>query len=131
MSKKLIALTALSLIAFSPSAFAEGDVKKGEKVFKKCKACHMVGEKAKNKSGPELNNLFGRKAGGLESFKRYSKAFKAKNEEGLVWTEETLDVYLKKPRDFIPKSRMSFSGLKKDQDRADIIAYLKTFSPEE
>ncbi len=74
---KSVALGALVLSAFSAVGFAQGDVDKGKKVFNKCKACHMVGEKAKNKSGPELNELFDRQAGAKDGFK-YSKSMLAK-----------------------------------------------------
>lgn len=128
--KKIIA-AALLLTAFAGPAMAEGSIEDGEKLFKKCKACHAVGEKAKNKVGPELNNMFGRTAGGLESFaKKYSKAMKAAGEEGLVWTEETLIEYLAAPKKYIKGTKMSFAGFKKDQDLEDIVAYLETFSPD-
>ncbi len=121
-------LLVVSLIgAFATVAHAEGDPKKGEKVFKKCKACHMVGEGAKNRVGPPLNDLFGRKAGTVEGFK-YSKAMKEAGEKGLVWDVKTLDEFLKKPKAVIKKTRMAFVGLKKEKDRANVIAYLKQFS---
>lgn len=122
-----LAIAAAALTSFAGIAQAEGDAKAGEKVFRKCKACHMVGEKAKKRVGPPLNNIVGAKAGAQEGF-RYSKAMKEKGEGGLTWTEETLDSYLKKPRKVVPGTKMAFPGLKKDDDRADVIAYLKTFS---
>ncbi len=109
---------------FSSVSFAEGDIKLGKKVFKKCKACHVV-EKEKNKTGPHLVNLFGRQAGSLSSYKKYSKAIKNKN---IVWNEETLDQYLKSPKKFIKGGKMAFAGLKKEIDRDNVIAYLKSFS---
>jgi len=123
---RLIAAAAL-VLTWSSVAHAEGDAQKGEKVFKKCKACHMVGEKAKKRVGPPLNNIFDSKAGSQEGYK-YSKAMIKAGEEGLTWTSETLDKYLTKPRDMVKGTKMSFSGLKKESDRANIIAYLKTFS---
>lgn len=120
------AMTALAVAGFAAGALAEGDAAAGEKVFKKCKACHQVGEKAKNRVGPILNGVVGRPAGEEEGFK-YSDAMKAKGAEGLVWTDENLDSYLTKPRDFVPGNKMSFAGLKKPEDRANVIAYLKTF----
>lgn len=95
----------------------------GKKVFKKCKACHQVGDKAKNKTGPVLNGIIGRAAGTVEGFK-YSKAMKAKADEGLVWTDEALAEFLAKPKAFIKGTKMSFSGLKKEKDLAAIAAYL-------
>ena len=129
-------LTAAALVAFATTAHAaEGDVKKGEKVFKKCKACHAVGENAKKKVGPPLNNIIDAKAGQFEGFK-YSKQLLEAAEKGvetaggkpLVWSDENLDAYLKKPKAFLPKGKMAFAGLKKDSDRVNVIAYLKTFS---
>ena len=101
-------------------ALAEGDVKKGKKVFKKCKTCHMV-DKEKNKVGPHLVGVFGRTAGTLEGFK-FSKAMK---ESGVVWTAENMAVYLKKPKEFMPGTKMAFAGLKKEKQIVDLIAYLE------
>jgi len=98
-------------------------VKAGKKVFKKCKSCHQVGEKAKNRSGPILNGLMGRAAGQVEGYK-YSKAMR---ESGVVWNAETLSEFLLKPKAFVKGTKMGFNGLKKDKDRAAIAAYLSTF----
>ena len=100
---------------------------KGEKLFKKCKACHEIGEGAKNKSGPQLNNVLGRVAGSVESF-RYSKGFVAAGEDGLVWNDETLAEFLKKPRSYIKRTKMSFAGFKKEADIESITIYLHSFS---
>ena len=97
----------------------------GEKVFRKCKACHAVGEGAKNKSGPQLNGLFGRTMGAVDGFS-YSSAFKAAHDEGRTWNEETLAEFLAKPKAYIKGTKMAFSGLKKDQDVEAIIEYLKS-----
>lgn len=127
MKRCTLFLPIAAVLASVSIAQADGDAEAGEKVFKKCKACHAVGEDAKNKVGPVLNNLIGREGGSIEGFK-YSKALLAKKEEGLVWDEESLDAYLTKPKDFIPKGKMAFAGLKKEEDRENVIAYLKTFS---
>jgi len=129
MSKFLKLATAASLALMIPvaSASAEGDAANGEKVFKRCAACHAVGEGAKNKVGPELNALIGRTAGTVDGFK-YSKAMVEAGEGGMVWSDETLHGYLEKPKDYIKGNRMSFAGLRKEDERADVIAYLKTFS---
>ncbi len=126
--KSKIILASLAAIVFTVSAHAaEPDADKGKKVFRKCKACHEV-KKEKNKVGPHLINLFGRKAGLMEGYK-FSKAMKAKGaDEGLVWNDETLDAYLTKPKAFVKGTKMAFPGLKKEKDRVNIIAYLKTFS---
>ena len=127
MIKKIAAaLTALALTGMAGAALAEGDAAAGEKVFRKCKSCHQVGDGAKNRIGPVLTGIVDNEIASVEDFK-YSKAFLAKKEEGLVWTEEVLDTYLTKPKKFIPGTKMSFSGLKKETQRANIIAYLMTF----
>ncbi len=98
----------------------------GEKIFRKCSACHQVGEGAKNRSGPILNGVFGHAAGGVDGFK-YSKPLIAQADEGLVWTDETLAAFLAAPRKYIKGTKMGFAGLKKQTDVDAIIAYLKTF----
>lgn len=122
-----LAIATVALVSVAGMANAEGDPAAGEKVFKKCKACHKVGEGAKKGVGPALNGIIGAKAGSQEGY-RYSKAMVKKGEEGLTWTDENLDAYLKKPRELVPGGKMAFPGLKKDSDRADVIAYLKQFS---
>ena len=99
----------------------------GDKVFKKCKACHAVGAGAKNKSGPQLNALMGRKMGSIEGFK-YSKVFKAAAEKGRTWDATSLSEFLAKPKAYMKGTKMSFSGLKKDSDLEAISAYLASFS---
>jgi cytochrome c len=126
MKKLATVLTVLAVTGFAGAVFAEGDAAAGEKVFKKCKACHAIGEGAKNKVGPMLNGIVDNDIASVDGFK-YSKAFVAKKAEGLVWTEEALDAYLTKPKKFIPGTKMSFAGLKKEKQRADVTAYLMTF----
>ena len=118
-----VALVALFAATAGTDAHAEGDAEAGLKVFKKCKACHTAEEK-KKKVGPHLVGIVDRAAAAIEGYK-YSKAMKAKGEEGLVWTIENLDAYLTKPKAFVPKTKMAFPGLKKPKDRANVIAYLK------
>ncbi len=100
----------------------------GEKVFKKCKACHQLGEGAKNRAGPILTGIVGAPAGIVEKFK-YSKPMKAAAEGGLVWTEEELSAFLEKPKAYMKGTKMGFSGLKKEGDRAAVIAYLQSIEP--
>jgi cytochrome c len=126
MRKIAAAMAVLAVTGFAGSALAGGDAAAGEKVFRKCKACHAVGDGAKNKVGPMLNGIVGNEIASVADFK-YSKAFLAKKEEGLIWTEADLDTYLTKPKKFIPGTKMSYAGLKKEDDRANVIAYLMTF----
>ena len=102
-------------------------VSKGEKVFKKCKACHQVGDGAQNKTGPILTGIVGSPAGAVEGFK-YSDAMQDAASAGLVWTSEELSAFLVKPKDYMKGTKMSFAGLKKETDQAAIIAYLQSFA---
>lgn len=120
-------LMGLLFLAVSVSPAIADDAEKGEQVFRKCRVCHQVGDSAKNIVGPQLNDIIGRHAGTIEGF-NYSAAMKTAGEEGLVWNEENLMKYLKNPREFLPKNKMAFAGLKDDDDRKDVIAYLKKFS---
>lgn len=123
MSKKLILAALASAVLFAVPAHAEGDAAAGEKVFAKCKACHEV-EKGVNKVGPTLKGVVGRKAASVPDYK-YSEAMLAKGAEGVVWDEATLTAYLPDPKAFVPKTKMAFAGLKKPEDVANVIAYLK------
>jgi len=105
------------------AAHAAGDAANGEKIFAKCKACHTV-EAGKNKIGPSLAGVVGRKAGTAEGF-NYSDAMK---NSGLTWDEATLDTYLTGPKKLVPGTKMAFPGLPNEQDRLDVIAYLKSVS---
>ncbi|MGB7319026.1 MAG: c-type cytochrome [Planktotalea sp.] len=109
------------------AAFDADLAAKGEKVFKKCKACHQVGEGAKNKTGPHLNNVMGRAFGGIEGFK-YSKTMSQMGADGLVWNDETLAEFLANPKSYVKKTKMSFAGLKKESDVLAITEYLKSVS---
>ena len=99
----------------------------GEKVFRKCKACHQIGDGAKNRSGPILTGVVGSAAGSVEGFK-YSKALMGMAEDGLVWDQEALRAFLAKPKAFMKGTKMSFAGLKKDGDLDAITAYLASFA---
>jgi len=116
----LSAVILLTALATAPVR-AEGDPEAGKKVFNQCRACHAL-EEGQHRVGPSLHGVFGREAGAVESFRRYSDALK---ESGIVWTEDTIDKYLENPRDFIPGNIMSFPGIKSAEKRADVIAYLK------
>jgi cytochrome c len=126
LTNRPILLAALALASFASPAWAEGDAAAGEKVFAKCRACHQVGESAKNAVGPKLNGLFGRPAGSIEGY-RYTDANK---NSGITWDEATFREYIKDPKAKIPGTKMAFAGLKSDKEIDDVIAYLKQFDAE-
>jgi len=119
MKSALAAVLAVTL-GFAANAQAEGDPAKGKRVFAKCMACHDVANE-KNKVGPHLVGIFGREAGAVEGFK-YSDAMAS---SGVVWSEETIAAYVKDPKGFIEGNRMAFAGLRKDEDVANLLAYLQ------
>ncbi len=131
-ARALIATAAV--LASLPMTTLAQDAQKGEAIFNKCKACHQIGEGAKNRIGPVLTGVVGRPAGSYEDF-RYSKSMKSAGVAGLVWDEALLFDYLADPTAFLrvfledskAKAKMSFR-LKDEQDRRDVIAYLETFS---
>ena len=101
---------------------AMGDMAHGEKVFKKCTACHMIAADGKNKIGPNLWGVIGRKAGSISDYK-YSKAMVAYGKE---WTFEEMNSYLIKPQAYIKGTKMAFAGLRKEKDRASVILYMNS-----
>jgi cytochrome c len=107
----------------SSGALAEGDPEQGAKVFNKCKACHAADEE-KNRVGPHLVGIVGRPAASVEGYS-YSTAMQ---ESGIVWEEEILNEYLASPKDVVPKGKMQFIGLRSEEERADVIAYLKSLA---
>ncbi|CAD2219463.1 Cytochrome c, putative [Angomonas deanei] len=101
----------------------EGDATRGEKIFKgRAAQCHTATKGGANGVGPNLFGIHNRKSGSVEGY-TYSKA---NQDSGVVWTDDVLDVYLENPKKFMPGTKMSFAGLKKPQERADLIAYLNT-----
>ncbi len=116
------ALAALAIVAASSQSHAQ-DAAAGERVFAQCRACHQVGETAKNAVGPVLNGLFGRPAGTVEGY-NYSPANK---NSGLTWDEATFREYIKDPRAKVPGTKMVYAGLKDEQRINDLVAYLKQF----
>lgn len=99
---------------------ASADIAKGEKVFSKCKACHKLD--GTNGTGPHLDGVFGRQVAAVDGF-AYSGPMV---DHGGAWTPEALDAFLEKPKDVVPGTKMSFAGLGKIQDRANLIAYLQS-----
>lgn len=120
------ALTLAFGVVFSGEAFAEADPEKGKKQFMKCAACHAA-DKPQNKVGPHLIAVVGRKAGSVDGY-AYSNDLKTMGEANTLWDEALLDKYLENPKAVAPKGKMSFGGIKKFEDRADLIAYLKTLA---
>jgi cytochrome c len=114
------------LLAASGAARADGDPAAGKQVFKKCHACHNIGEGANNSIGPVLNGVVGRKAGSYPGYD-YSDANKG---SGITWDVATLQKYLKNPQEVVPHTKMMFPGLTSDKDVNNVIAYLSTFGPD-
>ena len=115
-------VVAAGLVMALPAVASAQDAEAGKSVFNKCRACHDIGEGAKNKVGPHLNNIFGRKAGSVEGF-NYSDAMK---NSGIVWDEASIDAYVADPKGKIPGNKMVFVGIKDEADRKNLIAFLKS-----
>ena len=129
MIKHIIGASILTLLPVLAAAEShggmEGDAEKGERVFRKCQACHAVAEGAENKVGPVLNGVVDREIASVEGFE-YSDVLKEMGAEGKTWTAEELAAFLEKPRDYAKGTKMAFAGLRKEEERADVIAFLKT-----
>lgn len=118
----LAAFTALMLTALPYRTMAEtGDVARGERMYRACVACHSL-EPNRNMTGPSLADTWNRKSGSLASFPRYSPALKS---AGIIWSDDTLDEWIKDPQHFIPGNTMTFPGMKDARQRADLLAFLK------
>ncbi|MGA8768775.1 MAG: cytochrome c family protein [Rhodomicrobium sp.] len=122
---RLLFLASAFVLAFPAFSCAQ-DAAAGEKVFLQCKACHQVGETAKNVVGPVLNGVIGRPAGSVAGY-AYSEANK---KSGLTWDEATFREYIKDPKAKVPGTKMAFAGLKDEQKVNDLVAYLKQFGPD-
>ena len=119
--KLSIVAAALSVVCVSSAAYADGDAVAGKSVFNKCAICHSPAP-GKNSVGPTLFGVVGRHSASVDGFK-YSDAMKAANK---TWDEATLDAYLTDPKAVVPGTKMTFAGLPKAEDRANVIAYLST-----
>jgi cytochrome c2 len=121
MTRRMQVWLSAGFVALASGSVAaqEGDPAAGEKVFNKCKACHVVDAET-NRVGPSLHGVFGRTAGTVEGF-NYSSAMK---DSGVVWSDETITEYVSDPKGFVPGNRMAFPGLKKPEDIANLLAYL-------
>ena len=130
LAKRLLALGALAFggLVAAPGFAQDADLAaEGEKIFRRCAACHQIGEGASNAVGPMLNGVVGRPAAGLEDYD-YSEAMQAAGEGGLVWDEATLSSFLEKPREVVDGTKMAFPGLRKEEDRQAVIEYMKSAS---
>ena len=123
----IVSCAAFACLSHAAQAEDIGDAQQGALVWKKCTSCHMVGEGARNKVGPHLNEVFGRPAAGVEGFK-YSKALLRAGADGLVWSREQLELFLENPKSLVSNNRMNFRGLPDQEQRADLIAFLRQFS---
>ncbi len=122
------AAAALVAVATGPGMADDfGDADEGARVFRKCQACHAVGPDAFSRTGPHLNDLFGRRAGALDGFD-YSAGLVRMGNDGLAWDFASLDAYLENPKAFASDTRMNFVGLKDAEDRADVLAFLRQYS---
>jgi cytochrome c len=118
----LPALALFGLASAIPAAQAQ-DVAEGQRVFNQCRACHTIEANGRNGVGPNLHGVVGRRAASIEGF-RYSANMRQLAEGGLTWTPENLNRYLTNPKDVVPQGSMAFAGLRNDQQRANLIAYL-------
>jgi cytochrome c len=121
---KGLSILGLSLALPLAAHASEPDLGKGAKVFKKCAACHTLGEGEGNKIGPALYGMFDRPVASAPDF-NFSDGMTARAAEIGTWTDENLAEYLTKPRDYVPGTNMSFVGLRKEKDRVNLIAYLR------
>jgi cytochrome c len=110
-----------SIVIASQGVAAEGDMARGQRVFGACAACHSL-QAGQNMTGPSLADLWNRKAGGVESFSRYSPALKSAS---IVWNDKTLDEWINDPQHVVPGNQMTFAGIKDARQRADLLAFLK------
>lgn len=125
---RISSATLLILLAgLGPASAQSPSAENGADVFKKCRACHLVGDTARHAVGPALNNVIGRKAGAADGY-TYSDNMRELGQNGLVWSENELSRYLENPKAVAPRGKMAFPGIADAQDRADLIAFLKTFS---
>ena len=131
MNRFRAAITMLLCAGFVQTANAgntpvDGDAKKGQKIYKKCATCHFA-DREKHLVGPHLVKIIGRKAGTAKNY-AYSKAMRKKGNDGLIWTEDNLVTYLRKPKAFVPGTNMNFAGIRKETDRINLVTYLKQLS---
>lgn len=122
ISKLLVVGVAACLLSLNVAEAARKDQDPGEKLFRKCRACHTLEVGGKHKLGPNLGGMFGRTAGTVAGYTKFSKAMR---NSGIVWTEKALDSFLSSPSKFIPRNAMSFTGMRKPEKRHALIEYIE------
>jgi cytochrome c len=123
----VLGAAALAVPGVARAADPVGDADRGEEIWQECAGCHQIGQGATDWVGPHLNGLFGRRAASHEGY-AYSDSLARMGADGLTWTFETLDAYIENPLSLVSGTRMAYPGLADAQDRADLLAYLRTFS---
>ena len=119
----LIIISTVVSASLSAGPAAAQDAAAGQRVFNQCRACHTVEQGGRSGVGPNLHGLFGRVAGSAEGF-RFSAPMRARGEGGLIWTAESLPPYIENPRAVVPGGSMAYVGLRNEQQRSDLMAYL-------
>ena len=122
----LFAFFGAALADEAPPVALAGDPALGEKVFVKCRACHQIGDTARNSVGPELNGVIGRHSGSVPGY-NYSEANKG---SGLTWDAATFRRYIASPQTVVPGTKMTFAGLTREKDIDNVLAYLEQFNPD-
>lgn len=126
---KPLVILALALAMAGPTFGQEGDAAAGQKVFARCSSCHDVGENPRNRMGPYLTGVVGRPAASVDGF-TYSKPMSEARDSGLIWTPEALDGFIAAPHDYVPGTKMPNMAIKDATQRANLIAYLTSMSPD-
>jgi cytochrome c len=119
--------TITTRLAALPAPYSEGDYENGRRLFAQCRACHTIAAGAPNRVGPHLDGVMGRAAGSVTDFRNYSPALKA---SGIVWDAQTMDRWAADPRAVVPATNMIYPGLRKAEDRRDLVAYIAVDSAE-
>jgi len=119
--RRLLFVALAIAVVFPPTRAQQDSTARGERAFRACAPCHSL-EPDRNMTGPSLANLWGRKAGSLQSFERYSDALKS---SGIIWDDRSLNAWLTDPKQMVPGNDMPFEGIKDAGARADLLAFLK------
>lgn len=133
-STLLVAASLLPSLAFAqaaapaaPAAPTAADAEAGQRIFAQCRACHQVGETARNAVGPQLNGIFGRRAGSVEGF-RYSQAYQSETVRAKTWDVDNFRTYIRNPREVTPGTNMAFVGIRNEDQITQLIAFLSSYN---